>query len=178
MTQEKGGCPKEPRLWEEEFSISASEQSYVERRQLGRFLLLISGAMFTGQLWLVAKGLLSRTAEIVWPRKAIASPGEIAVGAAKVFQYPNAGDNCLLIRLSGDRYVAFSQKCTHLSCAVIFSEEQKRLECPCHQGYFSVEDGHVLQGPPPRPLERVVLEIAEGQIVATGMTVFGQEPES
>ena len=54
MNPKQGSSPREARLWEEEFSISASEQSYVERRQLGRFLLLISGAMFTGQLWLVA----------------------------------------------------------------------------------------------------------------------------
>ena len=172
---EQRRCPKEARLWDEEFSVSTSEQCYVERRQFGRFLLLTSGAMFAGQLWLVAKGLLSRAADVVWPRRTIASVGEIPVGATKIFQYPSAGDNCILVRISEDRYVAYSQKCTHLSCAVIYSAEQKRLECPCHEGYFSIEDGHVLQGPPPRPLPRVELEIRDGEIVATGMTVFGQE---
>ena len=175
MNPEERRYPKMERLWEEEFSISTSEQSYVERRQLGKFLLLTSGAMFTGQLWLVAKGLLSRAADAVWPQRTIASAGEIQVGATKIFQYPSAGDNCILVRISEDHYVAYSQKCTHLSCAVIYSAKQKRLECPCHEGYFSIEDGHVLQGPPPRPLPRVELEIRDGEIIATGMTAFGQE---
>lgn len=175
MNQDERRSPDKPRLWAEEFSISSAEQSYVERRQLGRFLLLTSGAMFIGELWLVAKGWLSRVADVAWPRSTIARVGEIPVGAAKVFQYPSAAENCILVRLSEDRYVAYSQKCTHLSCAVIYSADQKRLECPCHEGYFSIEDGHVLQGPPPRPLPRVELQIEGGDIVATRMTTLGSE---
>ncbi len=54
--------------------------------------------------------------------------------------------------------MAYSQKCTHLSCAVYYEKEQNRLECPCHQGFFSITDGSVLQGPPQRALPRVALE--------------------
>ncbi|WP_447385159.1 QcrA and Rieske domain-containing protein, partial [Streptococcus pseudopneumoniae] len=50
----------------------------------------------------------------------------------------------------------------------------RRLECPCHEGYFSIEDGHVVQGPPPRPLPQVTLEVQDGNLVATGMKVFGE----
>ena len=175
MNDESGSRMKKGGLWEEEFSISTTEQGYVERRQFGRFLLLTSGAMFAGQLWLVAKGLLSKAADAIWPRQAIAKVGEIPVGVTKVFRYPGEGENCLLVRVDETRYVAYNQKCTHLSCAVIYSAEQKRLECPCHEGYFSIDDGHVLQGPPTRPLPKVQLEIRDGEITATGMTVFGQE---
>ena len=175
MSEGKEHAPKVGRLWEEEFSVSTTEQGYVERRQFGRFLLLTSGAMFAGQLWLVAKGWLSKATASVWPRKTIANTGELPIGAAKVFQYPGPGDDCLLVRVDDNRYVAYSQKCTHLSCAVIYSAGKKRLECPCHEGYFSIEDGHVLQGPPPRPLPKVELEIREGQVAAVGITVFGQE---
>jgi Rieske Fe-S protein len=163
------------RLWHEEFSIAATEQGYVERRQFGRFLLLTSGAMFAGQLWLVAKSLFSKAAETVWPRRAIARVEEIPPGGTKVFQYPAQGDDCLLVRLDEHRFAAYSQKCTHLSCAVIYSAEARRLECPCHEGYFSIDDGHVLQGPPPRPLPKVELEIRGAEVFATGMSVFGQE---
>ena len=44
--------------------------------------------------------------------------------------------------------------------------ERTRLECPCHEGYFSIKNGDVLQGPPPRPLPRVVLERRGTDIVA------------
>src|SRR5690606_5690158 len=119
----------------------------------------------------VAKGWLSKAAATVLPRRMIARTGEITVGAARVFQYPGPGDDCLLVRVDESRYVAYSQKCTHLSCAVIYAARTKRLECPCHEGYFSIDDGHVLQGPPPRPLPKVELEIRDGEVWATGITV-------
>jgi arsenite oxidase small subunit len=65
--------------------------------------------------------------------------------------------------------VAYSQKCTHLSCAVYYEKDQNRLECPCHQGFFSIADGSVMQGPPQRALPRVALESSAGQLVAIRM---------
>lgn len=167
-------CPREKALWREEFSVSSAEQSYVERRQFGKFLALTSGAMFAGQLWLTAKDWMSKARSIVWPRTEVAAEGELAIGGTKVFQYPTANDNCLLVRVDEAKYVAYSQKCTHLSCAVIYSAEKRVLECPCHNGYFSIQDGHVLQGPPPRPLPRVTLDSVGGKLIATGVTVFGE----
>ena len=73
------------------------------------------------------------------------------------------------IRTVADSFVAFSQKCTHLSCTVYYSKNENRLECPCHQGFFSIADGSVLQGPPQRPLPRVVLEKKNGWLVAVHM---------
>ena len=64
---------------------------------------------------------------------------------------------------------AYSQKCTHLSCAVYYSRVSDRLECPCHQGFFSIADGSVLQGPPTRPLPRVVLETRGERLIAVEM---------
>jgi Rieske Fe-S protein len=174
MSENKSHCPKEERLWREEFSVSSSEQAYVERRQFGKFLVLTSGAMFAGQVWLMAKDWIAKTKAIVWPRKEVANEGDLDVGAAKVFQYPGPNDDCLLVRVNETKYVAYSQKCTHLSCAVIYSAQKKVMECPCHNGYFSIEDGHVIQGPPPRPLPRVELEASGGKLIATGMSVFGE----
>ncbi|MBL8217786.1 MAG: Rieske 2Fe-2S domain-containing protein [Bryobacterales bacterium] len=167
--------PRQERLWREEFPTAAGEQGYVERRQFGKFLVLTSAAMFAGQLWLLARNWFAKPAGAPWPRKVVAKAGDLGVGQAKVFQYPGPQDNCLLVRLSETRYVAYSQKCTHLSCAVVYSAGNRRLECPCHEGYFSIEDGHVLQGPPPRPLPKVELETVDGQIVAGGIAVFGSE---
>ena len=69
------------------------------------------------------------------------------MGGVKLFQFPGPEDDCILVRTREDRFVAFSQKCTHLSCAVYYAKEHNRLECPCHEGYFSVDDGRVLEGP-------------------------------
>lgn len=158
--------PEEP-LWKEEFSVRKDDERYVNRRQLTKFLTLTSLGMFVGNLWVVAKSRMQET--LTYPAKWIARAGEIPVGGVKIFEYPAAGDQCLLIRPSENEYVAYSQKCTHLSCAVYYSAKNNRLECPCHQGYFSIRDGSVLEGPPPRPLPRVVLERKGSDLIAIRM---------
>jgi nitrite reductase/ring-hydroxylating ferredoxin subunit len=154
-------------LWREEFSIFKAEERYVSRRQLTKFLTLTSMAMFAGNVWILAKSWL-RTG-LSYPQRAIARLGEIPVGEVKLFEYPGPQDQCILVRTAEDSYVAYSQKCTHLSCAVFYSARNRRLECPCHQGYFSIDDGSVLQGPPTRPLPRVVLERRGAELVAIRM---------
>ena len=161
-------------LWREEFSIHAAEERYVTRRQFGKFLVLTSLAMFVGNLWILVKSLWRR--ETAPPARSVARLGEIPVGGAKVFRYPAEEDPCLLIRTGEGSYVAYSQKCTHLSCAVFPSADGKRLECPCHEGYFAVADGRVLQGPPPRPLPRVLLEERSGELWAVGVDLGTGEP--
>ena len=156
-------------LWKEEFSVHAADERYVTRRQLTKFLVLTSLGMFVGNLWILIRSIFQKTA--MFPEQAIAQLGEIPVGGVKLFTYPSQKDHCILVRTGADEYVAYSQKCTHLSCAVYFSQESNRLECPCHQGFFSIKDGAVLQGPPARPLPRVVLERRGQQLIATSMKV-------
>lgn len=157
-------------LWREEFSISKADERYVNRRQMAKFLTLGSLGMFAGNLWIVVSSWLRKPQ--LYQRTMIAKAGDIPVGGVKLFQYPKPGEQCILIRSAQDAYVAYSQKCTHLSCAVFYSRADDRLECPCHQGYFSVKDGSVLQGPPTRPLPRVVLERSGEELIAIKM-----EPE-
>jgi Rieske Fe-S protein len=159
--------PSNKPLWQDEFSVFRADERYVNRRQFTKFLTLTSFGMFAGNLWIFAKSVFHRAPR--YPRMPIATTDEIAVGAVKTFAYPTPDDPCILIRTGDDSFAAFSQKCTHLSCAVYFEREQNRLECPCHQGFFSITDGSVLQGPPQRALPRVVLERKDGQLVAVRM---------
>ncbi len=157
---------KEP-LWKDEFSIRMADERYVTRRQFVKFLVLTSLGMFVGNLWILLRSLFYKAP--TYPTATVAKAGEIAVGAVKLFTYPTPNDPCILVRLDEERYVAYSQKCTHLSCAVYYSRENGRLECPCHVGYFSADTGAVLQGPPPRPLPRVILQRRGDDLVALGM---------
>jgi Rieske Fe-S protein len=159
-------------LWREEVSFRQAEERYVGRRQFGRFMMLTSAAMFAGNVWIWVR---SRTRKLVeLPRRVIGSLGAIPIGGVALFNYPSPNDPCLLIRRGQDDYVAFQQKCTHLSCAVVYSPERDRLECPCHQGYFSASSGAVLGGPPPRPLPRIRIEREGSTLVADG---FEPSPE-
>ena len=154
-------------LWKEEFSIRKADEKYVGRRQLTKFLTLTSLGMFAGNMWILARTWTRKG--LAFPSKVIARTGEIPVGGVKLFNYPGPQDQCLLVRTADDAYVAYSQKCTHLSCAVYYSAKNNRIECPCHEGYFSIRDGAVLQGPPTRPLPRVILEKRGQELIAIRM---------
>lgn len=163
----KPGSPATP-AWSEEFSVYAAEDAYVQRRQFTKFLVLTSLGMVAGQVWIWVKALgAPRHPE--YPETVIARASEIAPGTVRMFRYPTPTEPCILVRRTNGAFTAFSQKCTHLSCAVYYAAERDRLECPCHEGYFAADSGRVLQGPPPRPLPRVELEQRGDEIVAVGM---------
>jgi nitrite reductase/ring-hydroxylating ferredoxin subunit len=152
---------------DDEFAIETATEQYVSRRQFSKFLVLTSLGMFVGNLWILVKSWLRRPP--VYSEQIIATMTDIAVGEVKLFSYPEAADACIMIRTASDHVVAYSQKCTHLSCAVYFAKEAGRLECPCHEGYFSIADGSVLQGPPPRALPKILLRRDGDQVIATGV---------
>lgn len=156
-------------LWQDEFSIHTADERYVSRRQFTKFLTLASLGMFAGNLWILARSYFSKRP--VFTNAAVADANEIPVCGVKLFTYPTPQDRCILVRTSETEYNAFSQKCTHLSCAVYYERETDRLACPCHHGYFSATDGSVLQGPPPRSLPRVLLERQGQRLVAIGVKV-------
>jgi cytochrome b6-f complex iron-sulfur subunit len=61
-------------------------------------------------------------------------------------------------------FIALSAACTHLGCMTRYEEDHERLACPCHGSVFSL-DGTVTDGPAPKPLERRMIELADGQLV-------------
>ena len=158
--------PGDP-LWREEFSVYAADERYVSRRQFAKFLTLTSVGMLAGQVWILAKSWLRKEPE--YPVAAITTVNEVPINGVKLFRYPTENDTNILVRTDADTFVAYSQKCTHLSCAVFYAAERRRLECPCHEGYFAVDSGRVLQGPPPRPLPRIVLRRDGDTIFAVGV---------
>jgi Rieske Fe-S protein len=152
---------------EDEFAIETDVEQYVTRRQFSKFLVLTSLGMFAGNLWILVKSWFRKPP--VYTDHIIGNVDEIGIGEVKLFAYPEPADACIMIRTAADQVVAYSQKCTHLSCAVYYAKEANRLECPCHEGYFSVTDGSVLQGPPPRALPKVLLRREGNQVIATGV---------
>jgi Rieske Fe-S protein len=161
--------PEREPLWRDEFSIYTTDERYVTRRQFTKFLVLTSLGMFAGNVWILLRSAFGNTP--TYSGKVICRANDVPIGGIWLFRYPTEKDPCILIRPDEDTFVAFSQKCTHLSCAVFYSRENNRLECPCHEGYFSVRNGDVLQGPPPRPLPRIILEQRGDEIVAVGIEI-------
>jgi cytochrome b6-f complex iron-sulfur subunit len=46
-----------------------------------------------------------------------------------------------------------NSRCTHLACTVNWSQADRVYLCPCHDAKFG-QQGEVLDGPPPRALDR------------------------
>ena len=153
--------------WREDFPIEWGADHYVTRREFTKFLVLASGATFFGNAYFAVQRY--RQHHQVFASQAIARTNELAVGGVKLVHYPDADTPALLIRLKNGEYVAYLQRCTHLSCPVHFAAATNRLECPCHNGAFDATTGAVLEGPPPRPLPRLVLRMEGDQILAEGV---------
>jgi quinol---cytochrome c reductase iron-sulfur subunit, bacillus type len=63
----------------------------------------------------------------------------------------------------GVQFTVLSNVCTHLGCRVRWVGEQSEFFCPCHGAVFA-EDGAVVSGPPPRPLDRYASKVEDGQL--------------
>jgi Rieske Fe-S protein len=154
--------------WRRDFPIDWPQDHYVARRDFTKFLVLTSFAFVVGQLWIGVQNFYRRRRGRPEIRR-VASLSSIPVGATIIFHYPSADDPCILVRLTEDQIVAYSQKCTHLSCAVVPRIKEGTFFCPCHDGLFDLKTGAALAGPPPRPLPRIVLEIRGQDIYAAGI---------
>jgi len=162
------GPPESQPAWRQDFPIDWPQDIYVERRDFLKFMVLTSAAFTVGQIWIAAQNWYRHRAGRP-PIRRIASISDLAVGRALGFSYPDEHEPCLLVRLSTTEFVAFGQKCTHLSCAVIPRPAESSFYCPCHEGRFDLRTGVPIAGPPRRPLTRVVLEMRGQDIYAVGV---------
>jgi Rieske Fe-S protein len=156
--------------WRRDFPIDWPEDGYVARRDFVKFLVLTSFAFVVGQAWIAAKGLLRRRAHdgAAFPEQKVATLSSLAPGTATTFAYPDTHP-CLLVRDQDGQLVAYSQACTHLSCAVVPEIERGLLRCPCHEGFFDLQSGRNVAGPPQRPLPRITLDVRGDDVYAVGV---------
>ena len=154
--------------WRKDFPIDWPQDHYVARRDFTKFMVLTSAAFAVGQLWIGMQNIW-RQHRGTPPIRRIASLSSLPVGGILVFQYPAPHDDCLLIRAAFDKLLAYSQKCTHLSCAVVPKVEEGVIRCPCHEGLFDLYTGRKIAGPPPRPLPRITLDVRGDDVYATGV---------
>jgi Rieske Fe-S protein len=155
--------------WRQDFPVRWDEDHYMTRRELAKFLTLGSGLLAGANALIALIGLTNKPPAA--PVVRIAAAADVAPGRSLLFRYPTSEDPCILVRDSSGRFDAFSQVCTHLSCAVVHSAGGNALACPCHKGAFSARDGMPTAGPPTRRLPRIVIEQRGDELVATGIEV-------
>ena len=152
--------------WRRDFPYTAHGEEEVTRREFVRYLTLGSAGLAAANVGLAAWTSVRRPAPRV-PME-IAPLEDIPVGREYLFNYPTENDPAILLRRSEDDLRAFSQRCTHLACVVLWEPDDDELVCPCHDGHFDARDGQVLAGPPERPLNAIDLEVRDGVVWAVG----------
>ncbi|WP_335869839.1 QcrA and Rieske domain-containing protein [Bacillus sp. 2205SS5-2] len=104
-------------------------------------------------------------------RKYIGRLSEIPKDSSKNFNYPTEDEPAILVHTKEGELKAYNSKCTHLQCPVFYEKEESVLLCPCHRGFFSVESGHPMAGPPQRELPMIAIEVKDGSVYAVGRMV-------
>jgi len=169
VTLPPDGRPAEEQpAWRTDFPIDWPADHYVERRDFMKFMVLISSAFAVGQFWIGLQDWIRRRRGSP-PAVRLASVDDVPINTTHLFSYPTQHDPCVLVRPDEGTFLAYSQKCTHLSCAVVPRIEEGVIRCPCHEGYFDLASGRPIAGPPRRPLSQVRLELRGKEIFATGL---------
>jgi Rieske Fe-S protein len=121
---------------------------------------------------LLAVGFASTAAAIAYPVSRFLIPpasGEPATATAVAGKAsalkPNSGAIFkfgsrpgIVVRTAEGDVRAFSAVCTHLDCTVQFKSDTSQLWCACHNGTYDL-GGNVVSGPPPRGLEKFVVNV-------------------
>lgn len=149
----------------------SEDQTRVTRRRFCNGLLLISAGLVVTQK-VDGRSPAQHGTLVEYPPMKIAGAECLLPGSSLYFDYPTAQHPAVLTRSSEGEFAAYSRKCSHAGCSVEFDAARSCLKCPCHRGTFDMRAGQVLYGPPPKPLDLIVLQIrAGGQIWAVGKII-------
>lgn len=86
---------------------------------------------------------------------------ELPIGKSKTIRF---GRYPAIVLNTQTGLKAYSAVCTHFACITKWDESVGKIICPCHDGYFDPEDGSVISGPPPAPLEKLSVEVRDNTI--------------
>lgn len=158
---------------------SAARDARITRRGFCHQLLLSSTAVALAANSLKGQSKNRHSSLLVYPPMKIEGAERVLPGSFLYFNYPKPSEPAILVRGRDGEYNAYSRKCAHLGCSVEFDSARSCLSCPCHLGAYDARTGYVIYGPPPRPLDQVVLQMrAGGEVWAVGKSVGSNDSRS
>lgn len=132
-------------------------------------------ALGGGELWrgASAQGVAPAAAPVK-----VTDISQLEVGKPVSFSGPD-GYAAVLVKLGASAeggvgpdkdVVAFSRVCTHMGCAVAYDTSTHTFNCPCHQSHYDAsKGGFVVQGPSPRAVPQIQLQMRGTEIWAVGI---------
>jgi Rieske Fe-S protein len=91
-----------------------------------------------------------------------AQASQVKANSGMVFKFGSKPG--LLVRAPDGTLHAYNAVCTHLECTVQYKSDTSQIWCACHNGMYDLE-GNVVSGPPPRPLERLAVNLRGEDVV-------------
>lgn len=146
---------------------SAIDATRLQRRQFLRI-------GFAGVVTLVALELAAAIAPFLRVTRITGLGAPVAVGTAAeiLAQFAKTNDRPILFREgrffllhAPGGIIAAYRKCTHLGCAVPFSDSRDLFECPCHGSRYDKHTAVVLRHPASKPLQLFHISEQEGVLV-------------
>lgn len=136
------------------------------RRRFINFLLGTSlGATLIAIIYPIIKFLVPpRVAESEASSVVAGKVSELPPNSGKIFKFGSRPG--ILIRTPTGEFRAFSAICTHLQCTVQYRPDLRQIWCACHNGHYDL-NGRNIAGPPPRPLEKYVVNIRGDEIIVS-----------
>jgi Rieske Fe-S protein len=157
----------------------ADRKAKLTRRSFCNTAVLVSAGLVLAPSKVKSQKPAGGQSLLAYPPVKIEGAERVMPGSSLYFNYPKTSDPAVLLRTADGQYLAFSRKCAHLGCSVDFDKAQRCLICPCHRGAYDARTGYVVYGPPPRPLDQIILQVrAGGQIWAVGKALGGNEAAS
>ena len=147
------------------------QSSEITRRTFCNRVVMTSIGLGLAAQSLSGQTAAAQTSALAYPARKIEGGERVLPGSSLYFNYPRTNDPAVLVRAQDGEYFAYSRKCAHLGCSVEFDSQRGCLKCPCHQGAYETRTGYVIYGPPPRPLDQIMLQMrAGGELWAVGKT--------
>jgi Rieske Fe-S protein len=142
--------------------LGITRRTFCNRALLSSAAVMVAGSKVAGQKD-------QQQTPLAYPPTKIEKAEQVMPGSFLYFDYPRANNPAVLIRTMDGQYLAYSRKCAHLGCSVDYDPAARCLTCPCHRGSYDSRSGYVMYGPPPKPLDQIILQMrAGGEVWAVG----------
>jgi cytochrome b6-f complex iron-sulfur subunit len=128
----------------------------------------LAGAAYAGAIGYpvyryLASPIAEATAAAAVTEVSLKDAQKLAQGSVLMFKF--GSQPAMLIHHKDGEWVALGAVCTHLGCTVQYFPANNTIRCACHGGQYDPQTGQNIGGPPPKPLRKFKVKVADDAVV-------------